>query len=223
MASTRTASSVAIVRIATGVIFFAEGFSKITGEFVRGGFAGSAREMAAGKAWPFWSHFLRAVVIPNASGFGWFFALAELALGVALILGLLTRAAAIGGRLPMGILLLGQAGRHTAAWATCVPQGRPPTYEWRPVGRRVCSDAVRQCHGHSYNTGLWFSQSVDTPAMRSPAPRLRSWRRERLGNSSRHGTHHVAQKLTRTTWPLSRATASRSPAASISPASREGA
>src|SRR5438132_786076 len=47
MASTRTASSVAIVRIATGVIFFAEGFSKITGEFVRGGFAGSARAIPA--------------------------------------------------------------------------------------------------------------------------------------------------------------------------------
>jgi thiosulfate dehydrogenase (quinone) large subunit len=128
MASTRTAYPVAIIRIATGVIFFAEGFSKITGDFVRGGFAQSAREMAAGKAWPFWSAFLKSIVIPNATGFGWFFALAELVLGVTLIFGFLTRAAAVGGILLMVILLLGQTDVRKGGWAEWVTAGLPTKF-----------------------------------------------------------------------------------------------
>src|SRR6266536_203291 len=38
------------------------------------------------------------------------------------------------------------------------------------------------------------------------------------GNSSRHGTHHVAQKLTSTTRPFSRPIRSDNPFASTSPA-----
>jgi len=128
MSSTRTAYPVAIVRIVTGVIFVAEGFSKITGDFVRGGFAESAREMASGRAWPFWSGFLRSFVIPNATGFGWFFALAELALGVALILGFLTRVAAVGGILLMVILLLGQTDVGKGGWAEWVTAGLPTKF-----------------------------------------------------------------------------------------------
>jgi thiosulfate dehydrogenase [quinone] large subunit len=128
MASTRTAYPVAIIRIATGVIFFAEGFSKITGDFVRGGFAQSAREVAAGKAWPFWSAFLKSIVIPNATRFGWFFALAELVLGVALIFGFLTRAAAVGGILLMVILLLGQTDVRNGGWAEWVTAGLPTKF-----------------------------------------------------------------------------------------------
>jgi thiosulfate dehydrogenase [quinone] large subunit len=128
MASTRTAYPVAIVRIVTGVIFFAEGFSKVTSDFVRGGFAQSAREMAAGKAWSFWSAFLRAVVIPNATTFGWFFALAELALGVALIFGFLTRPAAVGGILLMVILLLGQTDVRKGGWTQWVTAGLPTKF-----------------------------------------------------------------------------------------------
>jgi len=123
MASTRTSRSVGIVRIVTGVIFFAEGFSKIAGDFVRGGFAESARETAAGPAWGFWSGFLRSVVIPNATAFAWFFALAELALGVALVLGFLTRAATIGGIFLMVILLLGQTHVPKKGWEGWVTAG----------------------------------------------------------------------------------------------------
>jgi len=158
MASTGTARAVAIVRIATGVIFFAEGFSKITGEFVRGGFAESAREMAAGKAWPFWSHFLRAVVIPNASGFGWFFALAELALGVALVLGVLTRAAAIGGILLMVILLLGQTDLGKGGWAQWVTAGLPTKFALLLLWLLFLADAGR----------TW---GIDARFRRRPRPR----------------------------------------------------
>ena len=62
MATPATARGVAIARILTGVIFVAEGVSKIRGEFVRGGFAESVRE-TAGHAWPFWASFLRSTVL----------------------------------------------------------------------------------------------------------------------------------------------------------------
>ncbi|HEX9303652.1 MAG TPA: DoxX family protein [Thermoanaerobaculia bacterium] len=143
MASTRTAYSVAIVRIVTGVIFFAEGFSKITGDFVQGGFVQSAREMAAGKAWPFWSGFLKSVVIPNATGFGWFFALAELALGVALILGFLARAAAVGGILLMVILLLGQTDVRKGGWTEWVTAGLPTKFALLLLWLLFLADAGR--------------------------------------------------------------------------------
>lgn len=117
------ARSAALVRILTGIIFVAEGWAKISGDFVRGGFAESVRETASGRAWPFWSAFLRGVVAPNSTAFGWFFALAELALGVALVLGLLTRVAALGGMALMVILLLGATYVGPASWDRWVTSG----------------------------------------------------------------------------------------------------
>jgi uncharacterized membrane protein YphA (DoxX/SURF4 family) len=116
MTATATGRAIAIVRILTGVLFVAEGASKIAGDFVRGGFAEDVRETAAGRAWPFWASFLDSVVLPNAGPFGWFFALAELALGIGLVLGLFTRAAAVCGVLLMAILLLGQTYVPGAGW-----------------------------------------------------------------------------------------------------------
>jgi thiosulfate dehydrogenase [quinone] large subunit len=123
MTATRTGRAIAIVRILTGTIFVAEGWGKIAGEFVRGGFAESVRETAAEEAWPFWSSFLHAVVLPNASAFAWFFAAAELALGTALVFGLLTRVAALSGVLLMMILLLGQTNVGRADWTRWVTAG----------------------------------------------------------------------------------------------------
>jgi thiosulfate dehydrogenase [quinone] large subunit len=122
MISPRAAYGVAIARILTGVIFIAEGAAKIGGEFVRGGFAKSVRETAA-EAWPMWGSFLRSVVLPNAGAFGWFFAVAELALGIGLVLGFLTRVAAVGGILLMVILLLGQTHVPGAGWEKWVTAG----------------------------------------------------------------------------------------------------
>jgi thiosulfate dehydrogenase [quinone] large subunit len=122
MVTPATARGVAIARILTGVIFVAEGVSKIRGEFVRSGFAESVRE-TAGHAWPFWASFLRSTVLPNAGAFGWFFAIAELALGIALVLGLLTRVAAAGGMLLMVILLLGQTRVTEGGWEAWVTAG----------------------------------------------------------------------------------------------------
>src|SRR6202023_210973 len=69
----------ALVRIATGVLFIAEGYGKITGPFVQGGFSRSVSGMAS-ESWPFWRSFLESGVKPHAAVFGWFVALGELAL-----------------------------------------------------------------------------------------------------------------------------------------------
>jgi uncharacterized membrane protein YphA (DoxX/SURF4 family) len=143
MTATRTGRAIAIVRILTGVIFLAEGWGKIAGDFIRGGFAESVREAAAEGAWPFWSSFLRAVVLPNAGAFSWFFAAAELALGIALVLGLLTRAAAVGGILLMLILLLGQTNVGRADWTRWVTAGLTSKFALLLLWLLLLTDAGR--------------------------------------------------------------------------------
>jgi uncharacterized membrane protein YphA (DoxX/SURF4 family) len=138
----RALKAAAIIRILTGIIFVAEGWGKIAGDFVRGGFAESVRETAA-EAWPFWSAFLRGAVLPNASAFSWFFAAAELALGIALVLGLFTRVAAIGGMLLMTILLLGQTNVGPAGWERWVTAGLTAKFALLLMGLLFLVDAGR--------------------------------------------------------------------------------
>jgi thiosulfate dehydrogenase [quinone] large subunit len=110
----------ALVRIATGVLFIAEGYGKITGPFVQGGFSRSVAGMAS-ESWPFWRSFLESVVKPHAALFGWFVAVGELSLGVALAAGFLTRIAAACGVLLLVTILLGQTyvpGSRWVAWVT---------------------------------------------------------------------------------------------------------
>jgi thiosulfate dehydrogenase [quinone] large subunit len=116
------ARAAAVVRIATGAIFVAEGYSKVAGPFVRGGFQSQAREIAT-KAWPLWSRFLHAVVIPNAPAIAWLVALAELAAGLGLVLGFWTRAAAFGGALLVLSFALGQSYVPGASWDGWVTAG----------------------------------------------------------------------------------------------------
>ena len=118
-----TLRTAAVIRILTGLIFLAEGWSKLKGEFVRGGFAASVQEMAAG-TWPFWKHVLETIVAPRAEVFGWAFALGELAVGIGLILGLFTRVAAGGGMALMLLVLLGSGRAEPGAtWDTWVTAG----------------------------------------------------------------------------------------------------
>jgi uncharacterized membrane protein YphA (DoxX/SURF4 family) len=142
MTATRTGRAIAIVRVLTGVIFVAEGWGKVAGEFVRGGFSESVGETAAG-AWPFWSSFLRSVVLPNSGAFAWFFAAAELALGTALVLGLLTRAAAVGGILLMSILLLGQTNVEGADWTRWLTAGLTSKFALLLLWLLLLADAGR--------------------------------------------------------------------------------
>jgi uncharacterized membrane protein YphA (DoxX/SURF4 family) len=113
----------AIVRILTGVLFTAEGLSKLTGDFVRGGFAKQVGPIAAG-SFPFWKHFLEAIVAPHADAFGWAVALGELAVGIGLLAGFLTRIASGGGALLMLSIALGQAKPEAgAAWDDWITSG----------------------------------------------------------------------------------------------------
>lgn len=112
----------ALVRIVTGVLFVAEGYGKISGRFVRGGFAASAAAMRA-EAWPFWRSFLMSVVLPHAAVFAWVIALGELALGIALLVGLWTRIAALAGALLMLTILLGQSYVSGSPWAGWITAG----------------------------------------------------------------------------------------------------
>lgn len=113
----------ALVRILTGMIFVAEGLGKILGPFVRGGFAKQTTEMLS-QAWPFWRAFLKGVVLPNASAFGWLVAVGELAVGLALLLGLWTRfAAAAGAALMLSILLCQSDPGRGASWDRWITAG----------------------------------------------------------------------------------------------------
>jgi thiosulfate dehydrogenase [quinone] large subunit len=120
--STGSARVAAIVRIATGAIFVAEGYSKLAGPFVRGGFAAQAREIAA-EAWPIWSGFLNTVVVPGAPAFGWLVAIGELAVGLGLVAGLWARVASLGGALLVLSFLLGQSYVPGASWDGWVTAG----------------------------------------------------------------------------------------------------
>src|SRR5215203_6014880 len=59
---------------------------------------------------PFFQDFMRGVVVPNAELFAQLMRLGELALGIALILGLLTNLAAIGSVGLSAVILLSQGG-----------------------------------------------------------------------------------------------------------------
>ena len=119
----RTAS---VVRILTGILFVAEGLSKVAGEFVRGGFSHQVGRIAAG-SFPFWKRFLETVVAPHADAFAWVISVGELAVGVGLIAGFLTRAAAAGGALLMLAITLGEARPEPgAAWGDWITSGLTP-------------------------------------------------------------------------------------------------
>lgn len=98
----------AFVRIWTGLLFLAEAYGKLTGRFLQDGFRKSAEEMAR-EAWPFWRSVLHLFVLPHAELFAWVVTLGELAVGIGLFLGFLTRIASAGGAVLMLAILLGQS------------------------------------------------------------------------------------------------------------------
>lgn len=102
------------LRIFTGLVWLSNGLAKAfeAGQFDWGFFSfnlitrGAARSIAGGAASrtqiaPLGA-FYRDVVLPNWSFFGVFLTIAELAVGVGLLLGIATRLAAVGGLLLIG-------------------------------------------------------------------------------------------------------------------------
>ena len=85
---------IVLLRVYTGIFFLTHGWSKITrDDFGVAGFLGSVSENTFG----FYRPFVEAVVLPNQGLFAFLVGYGELALGIALILGLATRHAAFAG------------------------------------------------------------------------------------------------------------------------------
>lgn len=86
-----------LLRVYAGVLFVIHGWSKINRE---DGFADGMTqflESNADKAYDFYWPLVEQFVLPNAEAFAALVGWGELAMGIALVLGLLTRLAAIGG------------------------------------------------------------------------------------------------------------------------------
>ena len=87
---------ITLLRVYTGVFFLYYGFGKVRNpDFADGlaGFVSSQLENSVGMIRPF----LESVVLPNKGLFAFFVSWGELAIGIALILGLATRWASIAG------------------------------------------------------------------------------------------------------------------------------
>ncbi|MBT8103954.1 MAG: DoxX family protein [Gammaproteobacteria bacterium] len=87
---------ITLLRVYTGVFFLYYGFGKVRNpEFADGlaGFVNSRLENSIGVMRPF----LESVVLPNKGLFAFFVSWGELAIGIALILGLATRWASVAG------------------------------------------------------------------------------------------------------------------------------
>ena len=98
----------AYLRIGVGILFLIFAQYKVMGtQFIHGGgfqfwINGFLRD---GAAYPFMVPVLRGFVLPNATAIAYFVSYSELAIGLALTLGVLVRAASIGGFIYMMTLL----------------------------------------------------------------------------------------------------------------------
>jgi uncharacterized membrane protein YphA (DoxX/SURF4 family) len=169
----------AIVRILTGLLFVAEGYSKLAGEFVSGGFGKDAVRMSHA-AWPVWARFLQSTVIPNAATLAWVFALGELAVGIGLALGLWTRVACAGGLALMASILMAQTRPDSVArWDAWITAGLTPKLAFLLLLLLWATDAGK----------VW---GLDGLAARRRRPKAaRSKRRDSLGGSTTGGPSYL--------------------------------
>ena len=99
--------TLAVVRMATSVFFLFFGQYKVFGPgFAYGGFQEYLRGYIQGEAVSFYRPVLESVVLPHAVFFGYAVGVVELFVGVALLLGIFVRAAAVLGALHMLSLTL---------------------------------------------------------------------------------------------------------------------
>jgi thiosulfate dehydrogenase [quinone] large subunit len=134
-----------VVRLVLGYWWLNAGYQKIWGSekagfwfgggagvkgFATAGVAGSATGKG-GASYGWWAAFLHDFVVPNASWIAKFIALGEVAIGIALILGLFTGLAALGGlTLNMVYMFTGSAGVNPAYMILEVPL----ILAWRNAG-----------------------------------------------------------------------------------------
>ena len=112
--------ALAVLRITVGAFFLTFGEYKVFGtQFtLHGGFQFWINKFLEGGAYPFMVPVLRDFVLPHATAIAFLVAFGELAIGIALVLGIWTRAASAFGLLFMLTLLFASAypGPHAAFW-----------------------------------------------------------------------------------------------------------
>jgi thiosulfate dehydrogenase (quinone) large subunit len=92
----KTLRWLAVARVYVGCVWFAYGTSKFEPEWARTEFLFTVKQCVAHSSGPI-NAFLTGVVVPNQSTFATLIAYGETLVGIALVLGLLTKAGAIGG------------------------------------------------------------------------------------------------------------------------------
>jgi thiosulfate dehydrogenase (quinone) large subunit len=118
--SARNKYSIALVRIGVGIFFLVFGEYKVFGtQFTfHGGFQFWINKFLEGGAYPFMVPVLRGFVLRHATPIAFLVAYGELAIGIALTLGILVRAASLCGLVFMLTLLFSSdyPGVHAPFW-----------------------------------------------------------------------------------------------------------
>jgi thiosulfate dehydrogenase [quinone] large subunit len=106
-AGTRNTYALALLRIAVGILFLIFGEYKVFGtQFtLHGGFQFWINKFLEGGAYPFMAPILRGFVLPHATIIAFLVAYGELAIGLALMLGILVRPASLCGLIFMLTML----------------------------------------------------------------------------------------------------------------------
>jgi uncharacterized membrane protein YphA (DoxX/SURF4 family) len=119
-AKDRNAFALACLRITVGIFFLIFGEYKVFGtQFtLHGGFQGWINRFLERGAYPFMVDVLKNFVLPHGTAIAFLVAYGELAIGIALVLGILVRPASGFGLLFMVTLMFASAypGPHPAFW-----------------------------------------------------------------------------------------------------------
>src|SRR5437773_2363180 len=105
--SMRNAYALALLRIGVGILFVIFGQYKVfsTAFTLHGGFQFWINKFLQGGAYPFMAPILRGFVLPHATSIAFLVAYGELAIGLALVLGILVRSASFCGLIFMLTML----------------------------------------------------------------------------------------------------------------------
>ena len=118
--SLRNTNALAFLRICVGILFLIFGQYKVFGtQFtLHGGFQFWINKFLEGGAYPFMAPVLRGFVLPHAKAIAFLVAYGELAIGVALLIGVCVRPASAFGLLYMLSLLFSSnyPGAHAPLW-----------------------------------------------------------------------------------------------------------
>ena len=118
--SARNNYALALLRIGVGIFFLIFGQYKVFGTAftLHGGFQFWINKFLEGGTYPFMAPILRGFVLPHATGIAFLVAYGELAIGIALVLGILVRSASFCGLVFMLTLLFSSdyPGAGAAFW-----------------------------------------------------------------------------------------------------------